>query len=158
MNEESVAAIGIASANPEIIIDSAKDTEIRIALNKKSGILNDFPEIEIDSSTMKDDAEFRIDTAILIDLGCSYSRVSVCLPDGGKLEIVPNVLGSTSTPCYVTFGENEYWVGEFDAALTNPKNTIFDSKRLMAESLMTLLYKMIGLLRWFQNQIMIIRR
>jgi len=71
-----------------------------------------------------------------IDLGSYFSVVSVM--EGGQITVIPNSEGGTSTPSVVSFDEktNEMKVGEparRQAAL-NPKNTIFNIKRLIGRS------------------------
>ncbi|CAF1195734.1 unnamed protein product [Adineta steineri] len=71
-------------------------------------------------------------TILVIDLGTSYSSVSVF--KNGRVEIIPNDQGSRITPSYVAFtAEGERLIG--DAAknqlTSNPENTVFDIKRLI---------------------------
>ena len=71
-----------------------------------------------------------------IDLGSYNSAVSVI--EGGQTTIIPNSEGSQTTPSIVSFDDktNEMKVGDTakrQAAL-NPKNTIFNIKRLMGRS------------------------
>jgi molecular chaperone DnaK len=71
-----------------------------------------------------------------IDLGSYNSAVSVV--EGGQTTIIPNSEGSQTTPSIVSFDEktNEIKVGDTakrQAAL-NPKNTIFNIKRLIGRT------------------------
>lgn len=66
-----------------------------------------------------------------IDLGTTYS--CVCVWVNGKPEVVPNEQGNRTTPSFVAYTRNELLFGEpaKNQMELNPKNTVYDVKRLM---------------------------
>lgn len=77
-------------------------------------------------------AQESMGTVIGIDLGTTYSCVGVM--KNGRVEIIPNDQGNRITPSYMAFTEEgERLVGDSakNQLTSNPKNTIFDAKRLI---------------------------
>jgi len=77
----------------------------------------------------------KIGPVIGIDLGTTYSVVGVYRD--GRVQIIANDQGNRITPSYVAFAENgDRLVGDAakNQASLNPKNTLFDVKRLIGRT------------------------
>jgi len=71
---------------------------------------------------------------IAIDFGTSFILASYV--NNGNIEVITNEDGKRTTPSYVSFTENETLVGDTARAqlYRNPKNTIYDIKKIIGKS------------------------
>jgi len=70
-----------------------------------------------------------------IDLGTTFSCCSVM--HNGQVQIIENEMGNRTTPSYVAFTKKGRKIGDAAKNQTarNPKNTVFDAKRLIGRKI-----------------------
>jgi len=78
------------------------------------------------------------DVVVGIDLGTTYSAVSVVRPGAGRVEMIPNSNGAHTTASWVAFAKEDgtRLVGDAakNQAASNPGNTVNDAKRLIGRA------------------------
>ncbi|KAL1895171.1 Hsp70 chaperone [Ceratocystis pirilliformis] len=69
--------------------------------------------------------------AVGIDLGTTYSCVAIYRDD--RCDVIANEQGNRTTPSFVAFTDTERLIGDAakNQVAMNPKNTVFDAKRLI---------------------------
>jgi len=77
---------------------------------------------------------FMIKNCIGIDLGTTYSCVAIY--KNKEVVVIANEHGNRTMPSYVSFDENERYIGESakEQVGQNPKNTVYDVKRLIGKN------------------------
>lgn len=77
---------------------------------------------------------YEIEPVVGIDLGTTYSCVAI-YKKNGEVEIIPNENGNRITPSYVSFTDDDRFIGEHakNNSGQNPRNTVYDTKRLMGK-------------------------
>ncbi|THU95316.1 heat shock protein 70 [Dendrothele bispora CBS 962.96] len=69
-------------------------------------------------------------------MGCPINK-SYSVSKGGRIEIIANDQGNRITPSWVSFSDDERLIGDSakNAYHSNPKNTVFDAKRLIGRTM-----------------------
>ncbi|KAL8246075.1 hypothetical protein R6Q59_007291 [Mikania micrantha] len=88
---------------------------------------------KVQDLVLSDVTPLSLGTAVGIDLGTTFSCVAAWFDKHNRVEIIPNQQGNKINPSCVAWNGIEVLVGEAakNQITRNPKNTVFDVKRLM---------------------------
>ncbi len=96
---------------------------------------SDSKSVDVVEAQKNDLAAISMQTPVGIDLGTTFSCIAIWR--NSQVEIVPDENGFGITPSVVSFSGQERLVGlgALNQAIKNPKNTVFDAKRLIGRQI-----------------------